>query len=76
VATSAPVQQEIKRPAAYVCPECSAAWDDAVIEAAAWLGDGALLEGFCGCGAFLAWEHHPGGGWTLASCVGTHSTAV
>jgi len=62
---------EARRPA-YLCPECSAAWDDDVIEAAAWLGDRARLEGFCRCGAYLEWQHHPGGGWTLAGCEGPH----
>jgi hypothetical protein len=51
------------------CADCDAPWDDAVNQAAAWLGAGALLEGFCGCGAYLVWEHQPNGRWTLANSV-------
>jgi hypothetical protein len=53
----------------YRCPECDASWDDEVSRAAAWLDAGARLEGFCGCGSYLVWEHQPNGRWTLANSV-------
>jgi hypothetical protein len=52
-----------------LCPECGASWEVEVTQAAAWLGAGSRLEGYCGCGSFLVWEHLRGGGWALASWV-------
>lgn len=52
-----------------LCPECSASWEDEVCAAAAWLGPGSQLEGYCGCGSFLVWEHLRSGGWRLATLV-------
>jgi hypothetical protein len=52
-----------------LCPECSASWEDEVSTASAWLGPGSRLEGYCGCGSFLVWEHLHSGGWSLADWV-------
>ena len=52
-----------------ICPECDASWEDEVSAAAAWLGPGSQLEGYCGCGSFLVWEHLQSGGWRLANWV-------
>lgn len=52
-----------------LCPECAASWEDEVSAASAWLGPGSRLEGYCGCGSFLVWEHLHSGGWRLADWV-------
>ena len=52
-----------------LCPDCAASWEDEVAQASAWLGAGARLEGFCGCGSYLVWEHLHSGDWRLAGCA-------